>query len=529
MKLLEGVKSAKRLYGEKIGADNIDVLAQIDSSPTKKYVEWMSIQLLKDKELSGIFTDDTNKAISLVQGILLWYLNSPISKGTGKDIYQTTYSQLKAERYAKAHEVLSTIDDTTDVTYTEGNLVIIRIRSFGDAQKFGNKEEATKAGKMPWCVTTNKVNYNSYTKDSIFYFVKDLDKEKSYAMQIYSNGRLRGWDVMNNPAKAETVKDTVLATYNFSPDMFPYTNIKFKLTLEEVEETGNYEQVAESEGYGLFLIITREGAEANGITPVDYFSRSVNYFVVYSKADKDFEEDTYEFGYNIDFNMSDYNHLRDEYGFSEEQLDAIEYQEVGMEEYYMWEDERREEDHEQTWQKIKTEIKEFYDEGKKGLIEPPTIYNNDLIYTELVQYADMPVAELAAYIDDPDNPVNDFDDMQFEWNADYDVAGAEDAYMEALRYDDNYEIHDYVYQQENMDYGGDVDFYRQPEAGETFLILVFAGVILPMYVGEYEDRHTADYTLKKYYTNRDAPGQMHFDYDAKMESVVRKTIKWLRE
>ena len=191
--LSEGVKKAKELYGAKIGEDVFNQLVSFDSSPTKKYVEWMAKMVVNgyDRvEHLGDVIDAYHRAVESME-----------LRGVESDLYQyKTVEDVEKKLFGEAisQSESPVTEDEYEKIYDSGKWLVVHPKTYRASKKYG------KGSK--WCVAMENDPYYWYKytiKDRrTFYYVinKEDDREK-YSIEYYEDGDFTVWNAVDAPQR----------------------------------------------------------------------------------------------------------------------------------------------------------------------------------------------------------------------------------------------------------------------------------------------------------------------------------------
>ena len=187
--LLEGLKDIKKLYLDsgKVSEEIFSKFEQGDPSKTKKYLEWMLKQHIKDPTRPGHMVD------------LIQYFDKMVQKGKvkQKDINQYSGPQAVNKALEEIGDKLSKTEKHRNVklkeatkAYEDDRLIVINPHTHAAAKLYGKETK--------WCITSDDDHYwVEYTlnQGAEFYFIimkKDIGdiakKGDKLAMALYPGG-----------------------------------------------------------------------------------------------------------------------------------------------------------------------------------------------------------------------------------------------------------------------------------------------------------------------------------------------------
>ena len=168
--ILEGIKSARELYLDKIGEEDFNKLTEIDPSKTKKYLNWICKQYIDGvniDKLEDIIKDFDYKA------------NKKGLKSTDINYYKNIDELEQAiKETAVSTEIDKTIKRRSDAEIVLDNkdYLIVSPKTFEASQYYGNATH--------WCTSLQKSYFNDYTKRDLSKLYYILDKSKQFYWDI---------------------------------------------------------------------------------------------------------------------------------------------------------------------------------------------------------------------------------------------------------------------------------------------------------------------------------------------------------
>lgn len=224
--ILENVKQAKQyvLQG-KITQDELKKFIEIDPSPTRKYVGWMSKQWI----LGNI--SDIDKLRNTIEEFHTFF---EAGKSKTQDIYQVkTFRELQDEvdelNKTEAGVSVKDLENDYDIIIDNSDLLIISPHTHEASRKLGLSHFAYRncegGGKdSAWCTTYKAPNhFNSYYyKNNVtFYYIKVksnsiMDQLKQefgtkwksltvVALAVSKNGEINGYDGLDRQMNKKTI------------------------------------------------------------------------------------------------------------------------------------------------------------------------------------------------------------------------------------------------------------------------------------------------------------------------------------
>lgn len=216
--------------GEYIATDWFELLAKLDPTKQKKYLDWMVRELIAYANRKKF---DTEHALSALRGkfedIVAWFNNNAQKLG---DINRYTWLQLVdinvKSKNEKNKDILgiAKLKEGTDyvVTYSDDNITILRPLTFSASRaiggnSIGQKFQSNKSGIMvsqTWCTTTDPDAWNRYTRRGHLHYLMDRKNNQKWAFHIdfrFSNPQAACFDVRDNQIDYDKICG-LLGNYN---------------------------------------------------------------------------------------------------------------------------------------------------------------------------------------------------------------------------------------------------------------------------------------------------------------------------
>lgn len=199
--LTEGVAKARELYVDtgKISTSTFDRLAEIDPSPNKKYIEWMT----------RVFVKNNMHHVDVGKFEVLRDFYTLVEKGIIKNKDINSYLNIEqVYDEVKKHEEVKTSGEIerqhkagAEVVFENDKCIIIRPTT---------REASCYYGKgTKWCTSGDVYNYfNSYHYEksvNLYYIIVKGSKDK-YAVAVYPSGKKQYFDAMDNSLSASKIQ-----------------------------------------------------------------------------------------------------------------------------------------------------------------------------------------------------------------------------------------------------------------------------------------------------------------------------------
>lgn len=224
--ILENVKQAKQYVSQgKITQDELKKFIEIDPSPTRKYVGWVSKQWI----LGNI--SDIDELRNTIEEFHTFF---EAGKSKTKDIYQVkTFRELQDEvdelNKTEAGVSVKDLENDYDTIIDNSDLLIISPHTHEASRKLGLSYFAYRdceKGKKDsaWCTTYKAPNHfdNYYYKNNVtFYYIKVksnsiMDQLKQefgtkwkqltvVALAVLKNGKINGYDGLDRQMNKKTI------------------------------------------------------------------------------------------------------------------------------------------------------------------------------------------------------------------------------------------------------------------------------------------------------------------------------------
>ena len=171
--ILESKKSAKNMYGDKLGETKFQELVELDPSPSFKYIEFLCRMAIQGHSISFDQIDDYYIADKK---------NHIDTKNINKESYTYNDFTNDLKSYLKKQNKKG-IEKDIDVIYEDDEVKVLIPNTWESSKKYG--------ANTKWCTTSRKTRaaFDMYTDSGFLYYVLFKSKNAKYekiAVQVWA-------------------------------------------------------------------------------------------------------------------------------------------------------------------------------------------------------------------------------------------------------------------------------------------------------------------------------------------------------
>ena len=197
-RVFESLTQARKLYldTEKIDKDTFNILADRDSSRTKKYIEWMCKQYI----LIGERPEHIGDVIKMFSDLTSKNLITDKDINSFKTLEDLEHVVNAASQKKSKTQISKDIKKDAEVVLDDENFFIVIPRSYDASKQYGANTKWCTAGK-------NSTYWDSYTGKGVqFYYIVNKKDNKKYAVAVYMNGKKEVFDELDKSISYKKLK-----------------------------------------------------------------------------------------------------------------------------------------------------------------------------------------------------------------------------------------------------------------------------------------------------------------------------------